>query len=163
MTWEPADNLETAEDIFKAYIKSIGGTPAPPASGKRRGPKPGTKKRARDDDTPNAKAGNGTRPSQPRAKKQNTGEDDDSEVVIMDIPPSRKSRFPPKTDDWDKYIVEVTTIEERQSQSTGEMERWGMVTWEDGHHTRHRLGLLHSKAPQKVRIIAVLLKCQQRD
>jgi chromobox protein 1 len=37
LTWEPEDHLENSKEILNAYLKSIGGPPQPPRSGKKKG------------------------------------------------------------------------------------------------------------------------------
>jgi chromobox protein 1 len=147
MTWEPAENLATAADIMDEYHDSIGGVPQPPAGGKgKRGPK----KRPLEEDTPDPKrASVGSGRGRGR-KKQNTG-DDDSSDLIKDEPVSKKDKYPIKgATNWDDHIVAVTTIEEHPSKM-GTMERWGYLIWDNKQGTRHRLHLLHQHAPQSVR------------
>ena len=64
--------------------------------------------------------------------------------------PIRKAKYPPKHDNkWDKYIACVNIIEEIANKM-GTKDRCGLVTWDNGELTRHRLGHLHSNAPQSV-------------
>jgi hypothetical protein len=131
---------------------SIGGPPQPPQKpSKKRELRPGGKKRLLEEDTHGSNHSNGSRRSR---KKQNTTEDDSSENPVKDIP-IRKAKYPPKNDnEWDKYIACVNTIEEIANKM-GTKDRWGLVTWDNGELTRHRLGYLHSNAPQSVCLVSL--------
>jgi len=142
-TWEPLDNLATASEILEEYFTSIGGEPSPPPpASTKRGPKSGSKKRPLDESTPDTKPTGGAGRGR---KKQNKGEED-SDSAVVDVPV--KQKYPP-VNDWDKYITTVRTIEEKINKM-GIKDRWGMVGWENGQITRHRLALLHEKAPQSM-------------
>jgi len=147
-TWEPVRNLETAMEILEEYWNSIGGEPAPPGPPpKKRGPKSGSKKRPLEDSNDSKRASTGRgRKKQHTAVRDDDDDDNDSESIVIDIP--RKTKYPPAKD-WDRYIAAVRTIEESVNKM-GNKDRWGMVAWDNGELTRHRLALLHEKAPQSM-------------
>jgi chromobox protein 1 len=152
LTWEPAKNLETASDIVNDYHNSIGGSPQPPEKpSKKQTAKPTTKKRPLEEETRDSKRNSGARRGR---KKQNTGEDDSSENLIQDVPITR-TKYPPKNqNEWDKYITCVNTIEEVPNKM-GTKDRWGIVSWNNGELTRHRLAQLHTNAPQSVSPVSI--------
>jgi len=115
--------------------------PEPPVSIKKRGPKAGSKKRPLEESIPDSR-----RPSAGRGrKKQNKGEED-SDSAVVDVPVIPK--YPP-AQDWDKFITTVRTINEKKNKM-GVKDRWGLLGWDNGQITRHRLPLLHEKAPQSM-------------
>lgn len=153
LTWEPETNLETAAEALKKYFKIIGGRPDPPASAKKRGLKAGSKKRPAEEDTPDSTPGKGRR----GRKKLNTGGSDEDESSldvdrVIDVT-SKKTKYPPKGTKWDEYVAAIRTIEEQPSKMRTK-ERWGVVAWDNGELTRHRLALLHESAPKAVSLSA---------
>jgi hypothetical protein len=144
-TWELSSNLETASDVLKEYYDSIGGAPVLQENiAKKRGPKPGRKKRAFEEGVESGQSNTGARK---RGRKRQS-EDDDSDFAIVNVR-IKKEKYPPGDDNWDKHIVSVDTIEELPNKM-GTKDRWGLITWDNQQHSRHRIRILHQKAPQAV-------------
>jgi len=141
MTWEPEDNLATAKEIVKEYYDSIGGRPDPPAGGKKRGPKKGSKRSFSEMTPESTTSGRGR-------KKRANG--DVSEEVIKVVSTKNKKKYPPVGKDWDDVLVSCETIEEGHVNAKGEREKHALLVWDDGSKTRNPLRLAHKHAPQTV-------------
>jgi chromobox protein 1 len=140
MTWEPEENLATAEEVLKEYYEEIGGRPEPPAS-KKRGPKPG-QKRSISNLTPEST------PSGRGRKKRSNGAVLSEEVI--DVPVKPKKTYPPTSAKWDEFLVSCETIEEGHVNAEGVKEKHALLIWDDASKTRHTLRMAHSCAPQTV-------------
>jgi chromobox protein 1 len=167
-TWEPLSNLETAKDAVKEYYKVIGFEPNSESAKDRgwRGFKIEMKKRAADvtKDSGDAKsrkrklsksineAPASGRRGRPKKKRGDSSEEEGSEDIV-DAPSKKKAiSYPPNSSNWDGAITVVETIEALLDPATGENVNWGVVTWKNGQseHTKHRVKLLHERAPQRM-------------
>jgi len=137
-TWEPEENLETAQDVLKQYFKKIGGRPTKPTASNTKK----SKKRNLDDvDTP----------KNARGSKKGKHEDTPEVANGKNKRASKaEQKWTPPAGSWENEVVDVDTIEEVLDAADGIMKRHAYVVWNNGNKTRHLLKVLNLKCPQKM-------------
>ncbi|EME88393.1 uncharacterized protein MYCFIDRAFT_181237 [Pseudocercospora fijiensis CIRAD86] len=137
-TWEPVENLEGAKEFLSAYHRAIGGTPEPPAKGK----KP-------------TKASLGKRNSTqadldspaPSSSKKGRGRKSDANGT------SAVDTFP--VGSWEEHVSAVAAIVESEEVGLTKGKKdvqslEGLLEWNDGRKTQHKMALLRQKCPQRL-------------
>ncbi|TVY18892.1 Chromo domain-containing protein 2 [Lachnellula arida] len=136
-TWEPEENLlETASEILKSYLESIGGKEKIMADyheKKEENVGKGGKKRARASTDAEA---NGSAPK--RGRKSKNGVHPGSTT-----PPASSVEFKPPTGNWEEQIVAIDACE------GGEGAVIVYLTWKGGHKTQHPLSQVYKRCPQR--------------
>jgi len=136
-TWEPEENLETASEILKSYLDSIGGKEKIMADyheKKEANTGKGAKKRARASTDAEA---NGSAPK--RGRKGKNGVHPESTT-----PPASSPEFKPPTGNWEEQIVGIDACE------GGEGAVIVYLTWKGGHKTQHPLSQVYKRCPQRM-------------
>ncbi|KAF2205347.1 hypothetical protein GQ43DRAFT_437069 [Delitschia confertaspora ATCC 74209] len=120
-TWEPEDNLSGAVEVLKEYFDSIGGRPEP-----------------------------GQPKSKKRSRKSRGAESESATPAQATKRAKREKEWSPPPGSWENDVTEIETVDERLNEETGEMSRWGYVSWRNGNHTQHPLEIIYRKCPQKM-------------
>ncbi|KAI9645105.1 hypothetical protein NHQ30_005839 [Ciborinia camelliae] len=142
LTWEPEENLETAQDILNAYLKRVGGkahlmdqfnekkAEAAEAAEKKQG-----KKRGR----PSMGASAGT-PQTNGKKSRKNGHPSSSTP-----PPSLEhAQFKPPSGSWEDDVVTIEAMEGPNA------EVIVYLTWKGGAKSQHSLHQVYKRCPQKM-------------
>ena len=120
-TWEPQANLfPAAKQLLADYHHKIGGAPQPDGHA--------PKKRKS-----NASLKNSTTPEPKRAKRGDSGDDEDE-------------GWTPKGSDWDKFVTEVQTIE--KNDGTGKL--FAYIAWNSGKRSKIGLDMCYKRLPQSM-------------
>jgi hypothetical protein len=145
--------------VLNQYFNRIGGRPdrgnAPTSKKSKARPKgPGTAgsgtKRAYTNTT---KATDTQSDSARGRKKRAIGNGESSKDLVLVHVPASRTEYPPEDGQWGPHVNTVETIEEI-TESDGTTCLYGLLIWNDGSKTRHRLRLLHQRIPEKVCLFA---------
>ncbi|KAA8565992.1 hypothetical protein MFRU_022g00370 [Monilinia fructicola] len=140
LTWEPEENLVTAQDILNAYLESVGGkerlmdlynekkAEAAEAAEKKQG-----KKRGR----PSAGAGT----PQTNGKKSRKNGHPSSSTPPASLEPYQ---FKPPSGSWEDDVVTIEAMEGPNA------EVIVYLTWKGGYKSQHSLHQVYKRCPQKM-------------
>ncbi|KAM0723928.1 hypothetical protein Q7P37_000919 [Cladosporium fusiforme] len=130
ITWEPAENLETAPEKLQEYHDKIGG---PPDLKKKKGDNKRTASEALDSPAPSS--------TKKRGRKSQTNGTVAAEQSEFTLPKGT----------WENGISHIMSIvEEEDPEDNSNLIRMGFVQWntDDGRKTKHPLKTLNTKCPQ---------------
>ena len=147
-TWEPIENLETAKEALDEYHDSIGGPPGekpPKGSSAKKGKKGKRGASEAFDDSP-----------APTSTKKR-GRKSDVTNGAADTPRNKLERFDPPNGLWEDDCTRVISILEdsitEKAKRGAEKEvktLMGLLEWNSGHKTQHKMTVLRLKCPQKL-------------
>ncbi|KAH9828461.1 putative membrane protein [Teratosphaeria destructans] len=143
LTWEPEENLEDAQDILKAYFKKIGGKPEPlpkSTSKSKKGGRASTGKRTAADAFADSPAPAGK--SKKGRKSNGVAGEAESGSGTLKLP----------VGDWEDHVLRVTSIIEETDLKAkrSQKELIGLLEWNNGKKTQHKMKVLRQKVPQKL-------------
>ncbi|KAI9666038.1 MAG: hypothetical protein M1821_003973 [Bathelium mastoideum] len=139
-TWEPEEHLDGASEALQDYFESIGGRPQPGDDPKS---KKGKRKQSVAASPAETKTGSGR--GRKKMKVENGDVEDDAGHKGK-----KESKWMPPKGTWEHDVMNIDCIEEDVDEATGDKKRVGFVMWNNGKKSKHSLGILNSKCPQKL-------------
>jgi hypothetical protein len=94
-----------------------------------------------------------------RKKRAIANVESSEDLVVVHVPAGR-TEYPPEDGQWGPHVNTVETIEEI-TEPDGSTCLYGLLIWNDGSKTRHRLRLLRQRIPEKVYIFAAPWRKQE--
>ncbi|QSZ35874.1 hypothetical protein DSL72_006996 [Monilinia vaccinii-corymbosi] len=137
LTWEPEENLETAQDILNSYLELVGGRKNLMEQFNEKKAEAAEKKQGKKRGRPS------TGPATPQAsgKKSRRNSHPSSTTPPASLEPAQ---FKPPSGSWEDDVLTIEAMEGPNAEVVV------YLTWKGGHKSQHPLHAVYKRCPQKM-------------